>query len=391
MRVVHVVPSLAARTGGTATSLVELSLGLAACGVESAIFATDLAEPPQARRHSRVAPGDLPAGADVADVCLFPAVAPRRLAHSPALRRALRSELRRCDVVHIHSLFLFPQFAAFTEARRLGRPYVVAPHGCFDPFLRRRGRARKWVNDRVWQRAMLAGASALQFGAEEEARLAADVVPPVRRVVVPNGIDWDAFGRLPDGAVFRERRLAGHAGPVVMHLGRIAEKKGVDVLIRAFARGRLADLDARLAVVGPDDDGLVPGLRALAERECVAERVDFVGLVRGGERLEALAAADVWALASRSDACSAAVIEALAAGRPTVLTPRINLAPEAARAAAAVVSPLDPDALGAELRALLEDDARRRELGESARAFAQRFDRRRVARRMIGVYEEAIA
>jgi glycosyltransferase involved in cell wall biosynthesis len=238
---------------------------------------------------------------------------------------------------------------------------------------------------------MLERAAMLHFGAEEESRLAADIAPRVSRAVVPNGLDWDAFGALPDGAGFRERRLGGHRGPVVMHFGRITRKKGVDVLIEAFARSGPQEACARLAIVGPDDEGLVPRLVALARAEGVDSLVDFVGPVYGEERLEALAAADVWALASRADACATAVMEAFAASRATILSPAVNLSVEAEREDAAIVAPLDPNELGRQLAALIGDEQRRTELGNNARQFARRFDRLEVARRMLGVYEEVAA
>lgn len=181
MRVLHVVPSLASRTGGPAVDVVESSLALRRCGVETSIFATDMAEPPSAKHHRRVSPSDLPVGAEDLDVRLFPARWPYRLAFSAGLYSALGREASRYDVVHIHTLYLFPQFAAYRQAVRHGIPYVVAPLGSLDPYLRRRGRLRKAVVHVLWQRHMLSRASALHFRSEEEARLVADVAPAVRQ------------------------------------------------------------------------------------------------------------------------------------------------------------------------------------------------------------------
>ena len=92
---------------------------------------------------------------------LFAAQAPRRLAFAPAMYRALQDEARRYDVVHIHSLFLFPQFAAYRAAIAADVPYVVSPRGALDPYLRQRGRFVKAAADRLWQRSMLERAAAL--------------------------------------------------------------------------------------------------------------------------------------------------------------------------------------------------------------------------------------
>jgi glycosyltransferase involved in cell wall biosynthesis len=388
MRVLHVIPSLASRTGGPATSVVESSRALQRCGVDVAIFATDMAEAASARTHARVAAGDLPAGARDLDVRLFPARWPYRLAFSPAMYRALRAEVRRYDVVHIHSLFLFPQFAAYCAARGAGVAYVVSPRGALDPYLRRRGRSVKVVAERLWQGAMLTRAAALHLTSGEEARLTADVAPRVPRHVVPNGIRCNDYSELPSGKGFRRRYLGGSDDPVVMYFGRLSHKKGLDILIRAFALVRRDVPACRLAIVGPDDEGLTLELVALARREGVAERVVFTGMLSGAEKLDALAAAGVWALPSHTENFGNAVVEALAAGRATVISPAVNIAPEIAASDAGIVAPLNAEAFGAEIAALLRDDVRREALGARARAFARRYDWSIVGPRLAEMYAQ---
>ncbi len=391
MKVLHVVPGLAARSGGVAVGVVEFCLGLASCSVETTIVSTDLAATAAARPRGRVRRDELPAGAAELDVRLFPARWPYRLAFSPALARALRSEVGRYDVVHVHSLFLFPELAAYRTAIRHGIPYVVSLHGMLDPYLRRRGRLRKAAAGIVWQRDLLERAALLHLTTEDEARLVADVAPAVPRAVVPNGIDWARFENLAGAAEFRVRRLRGYRGPVVLCLGRISHKKGLDVLIRAFALASREAADSRLVIAGPDDEGLVPRLAALAVREGVAARVVFTGVLHAEERLAALAAADVFALPSHTENFGLAVAEALAAGLPTVISPAVNIAPEVERERAGVVCEPTPEALASEIAVLLRDGERRRALGARGRAFARRYDRAAVGAALARMYADVVA
>ena len=370
----HVIPGLASRTGGPGFAVVESARALAECGVAATVFATDVAEAASARDHRRVSRAELPPGADEVDVRLFRARWPYRLTFSPELYRALVRETGRYDVVHIHSLFLFPQWAAFRNAKRRDVPYVVSPRGALDPWLRARGRVQKAIADVLWQRRMLEAAAALHVTSEDEARLIRDVAPHVPRVVVPNGIRWGDFQELPPGARFRERYLGGHDGRLVLNLGRIAAKKGLDLLIRAFAVVARELPDVRLAIVGPDDEGLTPRLVAVAQREGVGARVTFVGILTGEEKRAALAAADVWALPSHTENFGIAVAEALAAGRATVISPAVNIAPDVRAAGAGIVAELAPQAFGAAIAGLLADERRRGALGERAREFARRYD-----------------
>jgi glycosyltransferase involved in cell wall biosynthesis len=259
-------------------------------------------------------------------------------------------------------------------------PYVVSPHGALDPWLRQRGRLRKAVAGLLWQRRMLDGAAALHFTSEAESRLAGRFSEGVPRVVVPLGVSWADFQELPPPASVGE-------GPVVLALGRIAAKKGLDMLIRAFALTRRRFPAATLVVAGPDDEGLRPRLEELARSEGVGDAVVFPGMLTGRDKLAALAAADVWALASHTENFGIAVVEALAAGAPTLVSPAVNLAGEIERAGAGVVSETKPEAFAGALAYLLEDEERRAQYGERGRKFAQRYDWEALAPRIVELYE----
>jgi glycosyltransferase involved in cell wall biosynthesis len=391
MKVLHVIPGLGSSTGGPAVIVVELSAALEAYGVESTIFSTDLPGPASSRNHYSAKESDLPERVREVDVQLFPARWPYRLAFSPAMYFALRRETPRYDVLHIHSLFLFPQFAAFRQAKQCGVPYVVSQHGALDPNLRRRGRRRKAVVDLLWQRQMLKEAAALHVLADEEERTIADIVPSVRRIVVPAGIRWSDYEELRDGDDFRRLRLGGFKGPIVMNIGRLAWKKGLDILIRAFAIAARSVPEARLVLAGPDDERLGAALLLLAQREGIAERITFTGMLHREEIRAALAAADVWALPSRADAFPMAVMEALAAGKAIVISPAVNTAPDIAAAGAGVICNAEPEAFAAQIVSLLSDKTHRAELQQKARAFARRFDWMSVAPQWIEMYSEVAA
>jgi glycosyltransferase involved in cell wall biosynthesis len=380
MRVLHVIPSLAARTGGPAVAAVEFARVASEQGIESVVFSTDAAFPAGTREGRTIEPEELAHGAGEVQVRLFPVRRPYRLSRSPELRKALRAEVPDYDVVHIHSLYLDPQRVAGKAARRQRVPYVVSPHGALDPWLRRRGRGRKALAGVAWQRRMLRRAAAVHFTSEEEALLAGNVAPGVPKVVVPLGIDWSEFQQMPPPASFGGR-------PVVLALGRLAAKKGLDLLIRSFAIAARRFSEARLVIAGPDDEGLLPELEALAAREGVGDRVVFPGMVLGRDKLAALAAADVWALASHTENFGIAVMEALAAGVPTLISPAVNLAGPIERAGAGVVSETRPDAFAGALSYLLEDEERRARYAERGREFARGYDWGSIAPRVVQLYE----
>jgi glycosyltransferase involved in cell wall biosynthesis len=264
--------------GGTALELARL-------GHVMHVISTDLALAPAgiAQMQRRMQAAELhPSLADT-EGGVFPARFPRRLAFSPALKRAARRLVPESDVVHIHNLWQFPQYAAYRAALKAGVPYVVSPHGGLDPYLREHGRARKRLTTRLWQQDMFDRAAMIHVTTTAEAEHVADIAPHVPRAIVPCGVYTDEFAVLPSREVFRQNHLGGYDGPVLMFLGRLTYKKGLDLLVRAFAALR-REIDCRLAIVGPDDERLTPGLRRLGTELGVGDEVAFTGPLYGEDR-----------------------------------------------------------------------------------------------------------
>jgi glycosyltransferase involved in cell wall biosynthesis len=376
---------MARNTGGPAIAIVRATRALPA-GVERTVFCTDAARPAASKPFRRLEPGDLPAGASDIDLRVFPTRPPYSFGFSPELLRAIGREIRRYDVLTIHSLNLFPQLAAYLQARRTRTPYVVTPHGSLDPWLGTP--LRKRVVHRLWQDRMLQQAAVLHFTTEDESRLVADLAPGTPRRIIPNGVDVATFASLPDPAAFRRERLGGSDAPVVLFLSRVARKKGIDLLIRAFAQAPAAAA-ARLVVVGPDDEGITPSLEAVAREAGVADRVHFPGPLYEEQRLEAMAAASVWALTSHTENFGNAVLEAMAARLPVLISEAVNIAPDVRAADAGVVAPLEVPRIAEELDRLLADRSRREQLASQGRDFAERYDWKRVAPRWAEMWAEA--
>src|SRR5262245_47411314 len=391
MRILNVVVGAATRTGGAIAFAGEAAVATSRAGGEARVFATDLALAPWGwlQRQRPVRPNELHPSLAHADFELFPTRFPRRLARSPSMARALRTEVPNCDVVHIHNLWQLPQYEAFRAARDAGVPYIVSPHGSLDPYLRRRGRFRKSVASALWHQEMLEGAALIHVTTGSEMRLISDIAPSVPRAIVPCAINTVDFDALPPPHEFRERHLAGYSGPLVVFLGRVTEKKGVDVLIKSFAQV-LERQPARLAVIGPDDGGQRPSLERLAENLGIGSQVDFVGGLYGRDRLAALSAADVWALSSHAENFGIAVVEAMAAGCPVALSREVNLAEEVADANAGLVADAEPRAFAAGLLKLLGDPELRRKLSRAGREFAARYDWSEVTPRLMDMYRLAM-
>ena len=299
LKILHVLPIASQRAGGPPAFAGPAARELEQRGHQVRIVSTDLALAPGCKGQRALRSDEVHPLIAANDHALYRTRWPGRIAYSPALATALRASVSQFDVVHIHSLWLYPQYAAYSAASAAGVPYIVSPHGALDPFLRERGRLRKRITTEAWQGRMLARAKLIHVTSEVEAELIGDVAPSVPRAVIPLGVDLAEFSELPERDIFRHERLGGYDEPVILYLGRLTFKKGIDLLIEAFSRAR-RQFRCRVVIAGPDDERLEPSLRELAERVGVADDVAFVGPVYGRDRLAALACADIWALASHT-------------------------------------------------------------------------------------------
>jgi glycosyltransferase involved in cell wall biosynthesis len=153
----------------------------------------------------------------------------------------------------------------------------------------------------------------------ERAQLEASGVDPRSVRVVPNPVDLDEFTPPVTPGAFRRRvgLPARGAAPVVMFLGKLTPRKRVDRLVRAFAR--IERPAARLVIAG-NDMGAERSIRSLVRSLALDARTTFTGLLRGRDRLEALADADVVVYPSEHEIFGLVPLEALLSHTPVVVS-----------------------------------------------------------------------
>lgn len=382
MRVVHVISSLAPVLGGPPKACLEMARAVAARGHAVEIYTTDWG------LEGRVPADGSPVAEDGVILRYFPVQPPRILKPSWPLYRALAQDLPQADVVHLHSLYLFQNWATGRICRRHGVPYIARPHGTLDPYIRRRHRARKWIMEWAFQDSVLRRAAAIHYTTEEEMRLAAPHARGAPGVVVPLGVEPGVYDALPSAERFRARHPETRGKRIVLFLSRLHEKKGLDILAAAFGRVARSFPDAHLVIAGPDDgvgDRLDGWLRAAG----IAERSTRTGMIGGEDKRAAFAAASLFALPSRSENFGIAVLEAMAAGLPVAVSDQVNLWREVEGAGAGLVARCDIDAFASSLSHLLAEPDAARRMGEKGRALARgKFAWPRIAVELEKLYAE---
>ena len=300
----------------------------------------------------------------------------------------LRDEVARADVVHLHGYWHLLGNAVVAAMEGQRRPLVMTPNGTL-PILERKQRVKGiWdvllgrpVRQAVDRWVAVSRAELNQFA---RAGIAAEDVH-----LVYNGLDLGEFEALPEAGRFRTREGLADS-PLLLYLGKLTPRKGVDHLIRAMAR--LERSDAQLIVAG-NDMGVGAELASLVAQQGLEDRVRFVGLLTGQERLEALADADLLVYPSTDEIFGLVPFEGLLCGTPAVVSDDCGCGELVARARAGeLVRYGQPAALARSIDGLLADESRRRRMVARGQAFIQdHFAWPRIALQTEAVYRAAQA
>lgn len=382
LRVLHVIPSVGPARGGPSEVARILAPSLAAAGAAVTVATTDdngagrltlAAEEGvdehgvswrQFRRQARFYTLSLPLG------------------------RWLSAHVADYDVVHLHALFSYAPGCAGRAAARAGVPYLVRPLGTLSPYGLARRRLLKRASMALVEQPLLRGAAAVHWTSTQERAEAPAFARARPGVVIPNPVARPASDTA-GSFLANHGELAGRR--LVLFLSRIDPKKGLDVLLEAQALLRARQPDAVLVVAGDGAPNLVERLRRDAARLRLDQGVTWVGRLSGPAKWQALAAADVMVLPSRSENFALAVAEAMAVGTPVVVSAGVGLAPEIAQWGAGLVVPVDAAKVADAVAEVLGNPGAATAMGEAGRRLAAtQFAPDRVAAALLDLYHSLI-
>lgn len=371
MRLLHVIANVARASGGPSKAAVDMALSVRDLGHEVTIYATDFGGETVSLDEAR---------ASGVDIQLFSVAFPRFWQRSPALKHALEQTIPQCDLVYIHSLYLYHCWIAAGICRRHGVPYIVRPHGTLDPFFYRRHRFRKSLLQFLFQDRALRDAAAILYTSLEESRLARPLVHNPRAEIIPLSLNEREFRPLPPRGEFRKRfsELSGRV--VVLFLGRLNFKKGLDLVFPAFEAALKNNGNLHLVLAGADD-GTVGNLNAEIEKLRQQQRITVTGFIGGRLKLAALADADIFILPSYSENFGISVIEAMFCGLPIIVSDKVNIFHDTEAAKAGRVIPLSVECLTEAILEFASDKPLRDRCGAAGEALVRaQFMRDRVGR-----------
>jgi glycosyltransferase involved in cell wall biosynthesis len=381
MRILQVVPNYfpAVRYGGPIRSVHALSTALVRMGHEVHVFTSSMDGP-----MDLDVPEGTPVDLEGVQVHYFRVPFLRRLCWCPGLRSALKSDVSKFDVLHLHSVFLWPTATAARIAKSAGVPYLVSPRGMLGPeVIRRKSRIAKSVWIQMIEHKTLRESAAVHVTSDVEC----DDIGSLRLSLpalccIPNGVDCPAVY-----PVLEQGPFADLPRPYALFLSRISWKKGLDRLIKSWKWVK----DLTLVIAGNDEENYLPQLTALAASERVLGRIRIIGPVPDEHKWALYENAQLFILPSYNENFGNVVAEAMAVACPVVVTKDVGLASLVREFAAGVVAGDEPVLLAQAVNEVSGDEPRRKRFGLGGqRAVRAKLSWEAVAAQTLDAYRAAV-
>jgi len=382
MKILHVIGYFSPKYGGPPKACLEMACAQAELGKEVFIFTTNMDS------HGTLdVPLDNPVYVKGAILRYFPIQYPKFWGTSFPMARALREIIQKVEIVHIHVPYLFHAAMAAMYCCEFGVPYVFQPHGAFDPYIYNRHRYRKWIVEKLYQNKINRRASCILYNTEEEKRLAEQYTFGTPGVVVPIGLNYEDYDDKKYTEILSKRFPELKGKKIILFLGRINYKKGLNILVKAFSFIAKKYNDVHLLIAGPDDDGYGEKVVRWLKEEGVIANATLAGMLQGEEKLEAFYKSKVFVLPSYSENFGISVLEAMACGLPVAISNKVNIWDDVLKANAGLVSACDVEGFTKIIKCILDDEPYSRQMGINGKSLVKnKYSWREIAGKLISVY-----
>lgn len=381
MKILLVIPGIGDVYGGTSKVAIEFAQALGKLGIDIDIVTTnangleDLDVPLRTWLNQKLY-----------RIQYFPRWHIGDYKLSTSLTKWLFNNVTNYDLVHTIAVFSYPVSITHLACKTHNIPYINSPHGMLEPWALSYKSWKKKLYYNVVEKTALDNASAIQMLNQAEAQNAKPLNLKAPLFIVPNGINCQEFELQHNPETFYEQFPHTRGKTLVLFLGRIDPKKGLDLLAPAFAKALAKFDNAHLIVAGLDTTGFLPTVQNYFAEEGCLNNVTFTGMLTGAMKYAALAAASIYVAPSYSEGFSMSVLEGMASGLPCIITKGCNF-PEAANNQAAFVVDIESSAIANALIDCLSNPEQAKIMGERARQLVfEKYTWDKVACQMQEVY-----
>ncbi|GJM15337.1 MAG: LPS biosynthesis protein RfbU [Thermodesulfobacteriota bacterium] len=396
MRVLTVIPSYwpAFEFGGPIYCIHDLNKTLAEKGVDIHVYTTNVGLNGQVTPNSET---------DVDGVkvtyfkfsSLFEGLGKTGWQFSLPLTKALKKDIKSFDLIYIVSVWNYPVAAASYYSRKFNVPYVISPVGSLysETMLHKSWKKLPYLT--LVAKRDLKAASAIHYTTDDEASKCHSALSLQNEsFIVPNGLFLSEYADLPPADNIKKHFPHLEGKRVILFLGRLNWKKGLDILISAFKELKEKIDDVHLLLVGNDEASYAAevkqmitqcglkyidvgldntGLENLSSEEIKQADITFTGMLTDRSKLEAFTGSEVFVLSSYSENFGMSVIESMACGTPVIITNNVGIYKEVQKNHAGIVIENGVDNLLASLSSLLDHDSLREEISQNGKKLVNEY------------------
>lgn len=360
LNIIHIIEDFSPSGGGVATALAELSGRLSSLGVKQTIITPLITEtpPPMGVRLYQL---------PIKKCCkawLYPI----------GLKKTISESLDSNTVVHIHGMWLAPQYLAAREAIRHGVPYCISTHNSLGEWtLKKDGifrRIKKDIYRKLFLKGSFSNVSAVHALTDFEREALCRFFPGKPIMVIPNGIDLNRVDQSLLAATKSDKGIV--FGKYILILGRLHRVKGIEIFINAYAKIESKKRIPVIIVGPPHQESYLLKLKSLVKANGLESTISFKGPVFGSEKWNLLYRAWAVVAPSFSEGMSMVALEAMAASVPilTTYTAGIHRIPEGG---GILINPNVNELYGALLQVLDWEEEERILRGSYARKLIEKY------------------
>jgi glycosyltransferase involved in cell wall biosynthesis len=327
LNILHITPSMDPQTGGVCQAIKTIITGLS-----------------QLNTHNEVVCLDDPGAAylKMEGVKMYGlGKGKSSWGYSPLLSKWVRMRMEGFDIVIVHGLWQYHSYvvSSLWRSTKKKKPYLfVMPHGMLDPYFqkapdRKLKAIRNWFIWKLIENKLIKRADGILFTCHEECRLARLTFPgykPAKELVTGLGVSAPPVFTISMGEAFQKKAPGLMGEKYILYLGRIHEKKGVDLLIKAYTailKNYPLTKPPKLVIAGPGAETVYG--KKIVEMAAVSNRandsIHFTGMLMGDEKWGAIYGCEAFILPSHQENFGIAVAEAQACGKPVLISDKVNI------------------------------------------------------------------
>jgi glycosyltransferase involved in cell wall biosynthesis len=421
MRILQIVPSISLIYGGPSQMVLGLAPALAREGVKVTIITTN--SNGDSGQEALDVPLNRPILQDGYEIIYFRCAPFRRYKFSLNLLSWLKKHAHEFDLAHIHALFSPVSSIAAKICRQQKLPYILRPLGTLDPADLSKKKQLKKLYAAMLERPNIAGAAAMHFTSNQEAKISERFGVVTKDLVLPLGVipprrsgqskvehllpkeqqELESGFLAPqisltepylhEREVLRKQFDISSDMPVVLFMSRIDPKKGLNLLIPALEKLLAEGLKFHFILAGtnPQDPNYEAKIRLQIENSPLNNHTTITGFVTGEVKVNLLQVADLFVLPSYYENFGIAVAEAMVTGIPVVISDQVHIWHQIRNSNSGWVGATETQAFTHMIREALQNPDERKKRGLCAQEYAlKNYSWEAIARETIQAYKEII-